>query len=134
VNDCIYEIYIPVLKRSGLGSSNKRDIIIRVGATTEFGLTVAGSTGWFPDYLPIAGSHAVEAVVVIGTAALLHEVVEFAREIARKLCAWRRRTRPPRPAWCCSRRGKRVQPQMHADARGMGHGTPHRRGLPDRVG
>jgi hypothetical protein len=58
-------------------------------------LTVAGSTGWFPDTLPIAGSHAVEAVVVIGTAVVLHELGEFAREIARDLIAWWRDMRPP---------------------------------------
>jgi hypothetical protein len=72
-------------------------LIIRIGATTEFGPIVAGNTGWFPDYLPIAGSPAAEAIVVIGTAVLLHELVEFAHEIGRKLRAWRRRTgaRPP---------------------------------------
>ena len=70
-------------------------LIIRLGATTEFGLTVAGNTGWFPHYLPLAGSSAAEAIVVIGTAVLLHELVEFAREIGHKLRAWRRRTKTP---------------------------------------
>ncbi len=72
-------------------------LIIRLGATTEFGLIVAGNTGWFPHYLPIAGSPAAEAIVVIGTAVVLHELVEFAREIARKLRAWRRRIGAPPP-------------------------------------
>jgi hypothetical protein len=58
--------------------------IIRIGATIEFGLIVAGNTGWFPHYLPIAGSPAAEAIVVIGTAVVLHELVEFAREIRGK--------------------------------------------------
>jgi hypothetical protein len=71
-------------------------LIIRLGATVEFGLIVAGNTGWFPHVLPIAGSHAAEATVVIGTAVVLHELVEFAGEIGRKLRAWRRRIRPPR--------------------------------------
>jgi hypothetical protein len=69
--------------------------IIGIGATVEFGLIVAGNTDWFPHYLPIAGSPAAEATVVIGTAVLLHELVEFAREIARKLRAWRRRVKVP---------------------------------------
>ncbi len=71
--------------------------IIRVGATTAFGLIVAGNTGWFPNYLPIAGSPTAEATVVFCTAVVLHELVEFAREIARELRAWRRRVkvRPP---------------------------------------
>jgi hypothetical protein len=72
-------------------------LIIRIGATTEFGLIVAGNTGWFPDYLPIAGSPAAEAIVVIGTAVLVHELVEFAHEIARKLRGRRRRKGPTAP-------------------------------------
>ena len=72
-------------------------IIIRFGATTEFGLIVADNTGWFPDYLPLAGSSAAEAFVVIGTAIVVHELVEFFREIIRALRAWRRhRGSPPR--------------------------------------
>jgi hypothetical protein len=71
-------------------------LIIRIGATTEFALIVAGSTGWFPHYLPIAGSPAIEATVVIGTAVVLHELVEFGCEIVWALRAWRRlRTDPP---------------------------------------
>ncbi|HEY3847499.1 MAG TPA: hypothetical protein VGL95_10330 [Acetobacteraceae bacterium] len=71
--------------------------IIKLGATAEYGLTVAGSTGWFSDYLPIAHSQAVQAIVVIGSAVFLHEVGEFAREIAQDLGAWWRRAGPPAP-------------------------------------
>lgn len=72
-------------------------LIIRIGATTEFGLIVAGNTGWFPGYLPLAGSPAAEAFVVVGTAVVLHELVEFAGEIVRTLRAWRRHHGPPSP-------------------------------------
>ncbi len=58
-------------------------LIIRLRATTEFGLIVASRTGWFSDYLPIAGSQAAESVTVIGTAILLHELSEYAHEIFR---------------------------------------------------
>jgi hypothetical protein len=72
-------------------------LTIRIGATTEFGLIVAGNTGWFADYLPIAGSPAPEAIVVIGTAVLVHELVEVAHEIARNLRGRRRRKGSPPP-------------------------------------
>ena len=68
-------------------------LIIRLGATTEFGLIVAGNTGWFPHYLPLAGSAAAEAFLVMGTAIVLHELCEIAREIALKLRAWRQHTK-----------------------------------------
>jgi hypothetical protein len=72
-------------------------LIIRLGGTTAFGLIVIGNTGWFADYLPIAGSSGAEVIVVIGTAVVLHELVEAAREIARTLRAWWwRRHSPPR--------------------------------------
>ena len=70
-------------------------LIIRIGATMEFGMTLAGSTGWFPDYLPIAGSHAVEAAVVIGAAVLLNELVELTCEIVGRLRAWWRGAKLP---------------------------------------
>jgi hypothetical protein len=70
-------------------------LIIRIGATTAFGLIVAGSTGWFPHYLPIAGSPAGEANFVIGSAVVLHELGVFAREIGRKLRTWWRRLKVP---------------------------------------
>ncbi len=66
-------------------------LLIRLGATVEFGLIVADTTGRFPNALPLAGSHAVEAVMVFGTAVVLHEVVEYVGEILRKLRDWWRR-------------------------------------------
>lgn len=73
-------------------------LIIRIGATAEFGLIVVGNTGWFPHYLPLAGSPAAEAILVIGSAVIVHELVEFAREIAGKLRSWwrLRKGRPSR--------------------------------------
>ena len=63
-------------------------ILIRLGATTEFWLIVIGNTGWFPGLLPIGGSAATEAILVIGTAVALHEVVACGIEIASKLRDW----------------------------------------------
>lgn len=63
-------------------------LLIRMAATVVFGLAVADTTGWFPNALPLAGSHAVEAAIVIGTAAVLQEFGEYARELIRKLRAW----------------------------------------------
>ncbi|HEY1933871.1 MAG TPA: hypothetical protein VGG99_17795 [Acetobacteraceae bacterium] len=63
-------------------------LIIRIGVTIEFALIVACDTGWFPGYLPIAGSQAVEATLVMGTAFVLHELAEHACEIVRRLRDW----------------------------------------------
>jgi hypothetical protein len=51
---------------------------------------LAGTTGWFPHYLPLAGNAAAEASIVIGTAVVLHEIVELTRESVREVRAWRR--------------------------------------------
>ena len=71
-----------------------RPIIINAGATFEYALIIAGNTGWFPHYLPIAGSAAIEVTLVMGTAFVLHEVVELGCEIADVLEAWQRSRRP----------------------------------------
>ena len=60
-------------------------IIIRLGATTELGLIVANTSGWFPNALPLTGSAAAEAIVVMAGAIVLNEAVGLAREIIRTL-------------------------------------------------
>ena len=57
--------------------------IIQAGTIAVLGLTVADSTGWFPNYLPIAGSPALEAFIVLGTAVVVHELMEIIRKLRR---------------------------------------------------
>jgi hypothetical protein len=69
-------------------------IIIRLALAVAAGMTVAGSTGWFP-HLPLARSDGVVALVIIATAVLLLEFGAIASEIAQILRIWWRGMRPP---------------------------------------
>jgi hypothetical protein len=68
-------------KSSGERTMATTPPIIQVGTATVLGLTVADSTGWFANYLPLAGSPALEAFIILGTAVVLQELAEIIRNL-----------------------------------------------------